>query len=212
MTACKAISLTMYLSWGILQFCKPTTYLWLCLDPCDCMQGHHTNHVPAMRHITVLKTYNLPVVMSRHMRLQCHYIFHVLVTRSLEMDKLVCHTQHSQPVHQKYVHIFITKLHFHHNTFIRKYILILLGLKTNTYTRLMTEDMAHKDWQKTLATKTDDRRHRPQRLMREDTGHKDWWQKAQATKTHNRRHRPQRLTTEDSPQRLTEDTGHRDWC
>ena len=121
------------------------TYLWLHLDTCDCMQGHHTNHVPAMRHITVLKTYNLPVVMSRHMRLQCHYIFHVLVTRSLEMDKLVCHTQHSQPVHQKYVHIFITKLHFHHNTFIRKYILILLGLKINTSTRLMTEDTAHKD-------------------------------------------------------------------
>ena len=29
-------SLTMYLSWGILQFWKPTTYLWLCLDTCDC--------------------------------------------------------------------------------------------------------------------------------------------------------------------------------
>ena len=66
------------------------------------------------------------------------------------MDKLVCHTQHSQPVHQKYVHIFITKLHFHHNAFIRKYILCL---KINTYTRLTTEDS-------------------PQKLT-EDTGHKD---------------------------------------
>lgn len=117
------------------------TYLWLRLDTYDCMQGPHTNHVPIMRHLTVLQTYSLPVVMSRHMRLQCHYIFHVFVTRSLEMDKLVCHTQHSQPVHQKYVHIFITKLHFHHNTFIRKYIC----LKINTYTRLTTEDTAHKN-------------------------------------------------------------------
>ena len=79
--------------------------------------------------------------------------------------------------------------------------------------RLMTEDTGHKDWwQKAQATKTDDRRRKPQRLTTEDTAHKDW-QKTQATETDVRRHRPKIYDRRHRPQRfMSEDTGHKDLC